>query len=84
MQDRTKKNLYRDALLSLRRLHKRFQHLHEHGKVSIEATQCVRDALSCLRRSNDLYRTDCEAVLVAAPKAAPVRRTAAARKKSRR
>lgn len=58
MHDRTKKNLYRTALLSLRRLHKQFQHLREHGKVSVETAQCVSDALSCLRRSHDLYKHD--------------------------
>jgi hypothetical protein len=57
MHDHTRKNLYRTALLSLRRLHRRFQHLREHGKVSVEAAQCVSDALSCLRRSNDLYKS---------------------------
>ncbi len=84
MQDRTKKkNLFRDALLSLQRLHKRFQLLQEHGKVSTEATQCVRDALSCLRRSNDLYRTENDGVAVTTTKRV-ARRPPARRKQARR
>jgi len=81
MHDRTKKrNLFRDALMSLQRLHKRFLMLQAHGKVSTEATQCVRDALSCLRRSNDLYHTETGSI----PGPTNAVRRAAPRKKARR
>jgi hypothetical protein len=76
MHDRTKKSLYRHALLSLRRLHRRFQLMQARGQVSIEAAQCVRDALSCLRRSHDLYRTEARALSATTTKRAPVRKKA--------
>jgi hypothetical protein len=81
MHDRTKKNLYRSALLSLRRLQKQFQQLREDGKVSVEAAQCLSDALSCLRRSHDLYKLEVGEPAPALPR--PSKRIAA-RAKPRR